>query len=48
MGGVAIAVDNGEGCATDALLNSNLFITGAANALDLIIETKGCKATLRF
>jgi soluble P-type ATPase len=33
MGGVAIAVDNGEGCATDALLNSNLFITGAVNLL---------------
>jgi len=48
MGGVAIAVDNGEGCATDALLNSNLFITGAVNALDLIIEPRGCKATLRF
>ena len=48
LGGVAIAVDNGEGCAIDALLNSSLFITGAANALDLLIEPKGCKATLRF
>src|SRR6266852_192421 len=48
LGGVAIAVDNGEGCAIDALLNSNLFITGAVNALDPLIEPKGCKATLRF
>lgn len=48
MGGVAIAVDNGEGCATDSLLNSNLFVMGAVNALDLIIEPKGCKATLRL
>ncbi len=48
LGGVAIAVDNGEGCAIDALLNSNLFITGAVKALDLLVEPKGCKATLRF
>lgn len=47
-GGISIAVDNGEGCATDALLNSNLFIVGAANALNLLLEPKGCKATLRF
>jgi soluble P-type ATPase len=47
-GGLAIAVDNGEGCATDALLNSNLFIVGAVNALDLLVEPKSCKATLRF
>lgn len=47
-GGLAIAVDNGEGCATDALLNAHLFITGAPNALDLLLEPKGCKATLRF
>lgn len=47
-GGIAIAVDNGEGCATDALLNSNLFIVGAANALALFLEPRGCKATLRF
>jgi len=48
LGGLAVAVDNGEGCATDALLNSNLFIAGAVNALDLLLEPKGCKATLRF
>ncbi len=47
-GGIAIAVDNGEGCATDALLNSHLFIVGAGNALNLLLEPKGCKATLRF
>jgi soluble P-type ATPase len=47
-GGIAIAVDNGEGCATDALVNSNLFIVGAANALRLLLEPRGCKATLRF
>lgn len=47
-GGLAIAVDTGEGCATDALLNSHLFIVGAVNALKLLIEPNGCKATLRF
>jgi soluble P-type ATPase len=47
-GGLAIAVDNGEGCATDALLNSDLFIAGAVNALQLILEPNRCKATLRF
>jgi len=47
-GGLAIAVDNGDGCATEALLNSDLFIVGAVNALTLLLEPKGCKATLRF
>lgn len=47
-GGLAIAVDNGEGCAIDALLNANLVIVGAANALNLLLEPRSCKATLRF
>lgn len=47
-GGIAISVDNGEGCATDALLNSHIFIVGAVNALGLLLESNGCKATLRF
>jgi soluble P-type ATPase len=47
-GGLAIAVDNGEGCAVDALLNAHLFIVGAANALNLLLEPRSCKATLRF
>jgi hypothetical protein len=47
-GGLAIAVDNGEGCAIDALLNANLFIVGVVNALDLLLEVRSCKATLRF
>jgi soluble P-type ATPase len=46
-GGIAVAVDNGEGCAVEAILNSHIFITGAANALDLLLEPRGCKATLR-
>ncbi len=47
-GGLAIAVDNGEGCAVDALLNAHLSIVGAARALDLLLVTSSCKATLRF
>jgi soluble P-type ATPase len=47
-GGLAIAVDNGEGCATEALLNANLFIVGAVNALALLLEPRACKASLRF
>jgi soluble P-type ATPase len=47
-GGLAIAVDNGEGCAVDALVNAHLFIVGAANALHLLLEPRGCKATLTF
>jgi soluble P-type ATPase len=47
-GGLAIAVDNGEGCAVDAIQNANLFITGAARAIDLLLHSTRLKATLRF
>jgi soluble P-type ATPase len=46
-GGLAVAVDNGEGCALDALLSASLFITGAENALDLLLEPDRARATLR-
>lgn len=47
-GGLAIAVDNGEGCALDALLQAHIFIFGASNALALLLNPMGLKATLRF
>lgn len=47
-GGLAIAVDNGEGCALDTLQNAGLFIGGAEGALDLLLEPDRLKATLRF
>lgn len=47
-GGLAIAVDNGEGCAMDTMLAANLAIHGAENALDLLLDPDRCKATLRF
>jgi soluble P-type ATPase len=47
-GGLAIGVENGEGCALDAILNANLFVVGAVNALDLLLEPTRLLATLRF
>jgi soluble P-type ATPase len=47
-GGLAIAVDNGEGCAIDAIMSAHLFIVGSANALDLLLQPTRFKATLRF
>jgi soluble P-type ATPase len=47
-GGIAISIDNGEGCALDALLNSHLHIFSAVNGLDLLLDVTRCKATLRF
>jgi soluble P-type ATPase len=47
-GGLAVAVENGEGCATEALSNAHILIFGAAHALDLLADTDFLKATLRF
>jgi soluble P-type ATPase len=47
-GGLAIAVDNGEGCAVDALVHAHIFVCGAASALGLLVNAKALKATLRF
>ena len=46
-GGLAVAVDNGEGCSVEAMQNANIFVVGIVNALDLLIERTWCKATLR-
>ncbi|HUE20521.1 MAG TPA: hypothetical protein VMQ86_02505 [Bryobacteraceae bacterium] len=47
-GGLAIAVDNGEGCAMDAMRNADVFVVGAANAINLLLDPLRLKATLRF
>jgi soluble P-type ATPase len=47
-GGLAIVVDDGDGCAIEALVNAHVFIAAAANAMDLLIDTNFVKATLRF
>ncbi len=46
-GGLAVAVDNGEGCSVAAMQSANLFIVNIVNALDLLLDTKRCIATLR-
>lgn len=46
-GGLAIAVDNGEGCAVQTLLAAEIFVVGIANAFDLLLDPTRCKATLR-
>ena len=47
-GGLAVAVDNGEGCAVDAIRGANVFVHGSEHALDLLLEPNVTKATLRF
>jgi soluble P-type ATPase len=46
-GGLAIAVDVGEGCAVEAITNAHLFISGITNALDLLLDAKRLIGTLR-
>ena len=46
-GGLAVAVDNGEGCSVLAIQNANIFIGGIVNALDLLLHPTRCMATLR-
>jgi len=46
-GGLAIAVDNGEGCSVETLLSAELFVVGIANALDLLLDPTRCRASLR-
>ena len=47
-GGLTIAVDNGEGCAHESLRHANIFVAGAVNALDLLLEPTRLRATLRW
>jgi soluble P-type ATPase len=46
-GGLAIAVDVGEGCAIEALQSADIFVRGITNALDLLLDSDRAKATLR-
>jgi soluble P-type ATPase len=46
-GGLAIAVDVGEGCAVEALTSANVFVTDIKNALDLLCDKKRIIGTLR-
>ena len=45
---IGIAVTEGEGCATDAIMAADIHVTSAENGLDLLLSPKRLKATLRF
>lgn len=46
-GGIAIAVENGEGCSVQSMQSANVFVAGIANALDLLLEPRRLMASLR-
>jgi len=45
---LCIAVQNGEGYAVDALINSHLLAANPAEALDLLLNPDTLAATLRY
>ncbi len=45
---VGVAVCLGEGCATDSIKSADIFATSITDGLDLILNPKRMKATLRF
>jgi len=45
---IGIAVTEREGCAVDAILAADIHVMSALDGLDLLLNTKRCKATLRY
>ena len=45
---LGIAVTEGEGCAVDALMSADIHVRDINSGLDLLLNPKRCKATLRF
>ncbi len=45
---VGIAVVEGEGCAVEAIQAANILVRSAQDGLDLLLNPKRLKATLRF
>lgn len=45
---IGIAVSEGEGCSVDALTAADIHVNRAIDALDLMLNPKRLKATLRF
>jgi len=45
---IGIAVSEGEGCAIDALMAANIHVRSALDGLDLLLNPKRLKATLRY
>lgn len=45
---LGIAVTESEGCAIDILMAADIHVTGIISGLDLLLNPKRCKATLRY
>jgi soluble P-type ATPase len=45
---LGIAVSQGEGCAVDAVVSADILVMSAKDGLDLLLNPKRCKATMRF
>ncbi len=45
---IGVAVTEREGCAVDILMAGDVHISGIVNGLDLLLNTKRLKATLRY
>jgi len=45
---IGIAVIEGEGCAIDAIMASNIHVRSAVDGLDMLLNPMKLKATLRF
>jgi soluble P-type ATPase len=45
---IGIAVSEGEGCAVDAIIAAKIHVRSAVEGLDLLLNPKRLKATLRF
>jgi soluble P-type ATPase len=45
---IGIAVSEGEGCAVDAIMAADIHVRSALDGLDLLLNPKRCKATLRY
>ena len=45
---IGVAVCMKEGCATEAITSADILVLSPVDAFDLLLEPKGCKATLRF
>jgi soluble P-type ATPase len=46
--GLGIAVTEGEGCAVDALMAADIHVNSAKAGLEMLLNPKRCKATLRY
>jgi soluble P-type ATPase len=45
---IGVAVTEGEGCAVDAVMAADINVRSALDGLDLLLNPKRCKATLRY